>query len=165
MNKQIIILNGTSSAGKTSVAKYISDQTDQQFYHLQWDTFLKTLPDDKKDLSVLFRQAAHDILNKGQDVIMDVVCVPAQTFDDLVASFSKHATTTIQLKASPEVLKEREQTRFGTDEERTIGMAGKQYDTMYNQENHSPYDLEFDSGSMSTQEMGDIIMDHIKLKV
>lgn len=174
MSKQkIIILNGTSSAGKTSVAKNLIEQAPITLNYVQWDSFfqsnlegsnLLSLQDYEKNfLALAFRQHASQILKNGQNVLMDVVCVPAQNFQDLAYTFNDHALTTVRLKASIEVLKIRENERYKTDR-RIIGMAKEQYHAMYNLENHTPYNLELNSDEMTPNELSSAILGHLRLQ-
>ena len=56
---KIIFLNGTSSSGKTSIAKTLQEILDEAYMHVSVDTFLLMLPDQylmgekQKDFSKL----------------------------------------------------------------------------------------------------------------
>ena len=161
---QIVIINGTSSAGKSSTAEYICKNTEDNFLHFQWDTFLKQLPEnttltseETKDLSTAFRKAACEHLSNGQSLILDVVCVPGEVFKELVDTFSLHNPITVRIKASPDTLKEREIERG----DRKTGLALSQHNAMYEIEQHPEYDLELDSTSTSVEELGQAIMNQL----
>ncbi len=161
----LIILNGTSSAGKSSVANYIVSKKSYKFTCLSWDDFTELIPENerktdehKRKLTVLYRKPAYKLLENAQNVIMDIVCIPSKTFKELVSDFSAYNVITVRLKASTETLAIREVKR---EEDRLKGMAAEQFYTMYSQEQHPPYDLEFDSEVLSSEEIGDIILQNL----
>ena len=161
---QIIIMNGTSSAGKSSAAIYIRDNIDDSFLHFQWDDFLKALPDnkkatdeDKKKLPALFQKAANEYLSNDQSLILDIVCVPGKTFEELVDTFSEYDPLTVRIRATPDILNEREKERG----DRHIGLANEQHRIMYEggeKEKHPEYGLELDSSQLSPEQLARAII-------
>lgn len=158
---QLIMINGTSCSGKTSVAHYLKGELTAEFKYFSWDSFLELLPqdktatdEDKADLVQLFINKATAELDQGHRLIMDIVCVPAKTYSRLMEAFNEYAALTVRLHAPEDVLERREAAR----PDRQNGQAKAQHHQMYEVEDHPTYDIEANSADLSTPEIGQMIM-------
>ncbi len=162
---QLIILNGTSCVGKSSAAVYLRDNTKAEFEHIEWDSFLEKLPADRKpteeerkDLVGLFTRHACEKLANGHSLILDIVCVPAGTFERLMNDFDAFDPLTVRIQATPATLTERELEREGKG---YLGQAQEQHFKMHDTEQHPEYDLELDSTNLSVTDIGQTIIRHL----
>ena len=163
----LIIINGTSCAGKTSAAKYIQQELPNDFSYLSWDEFRENLQfdpslndEDKKDLVAAFNRKACEIMDSEKNLILDIVCVPGKTFERLLRAFSAYELLTVRMRASVETLNARERVR----ENRENGQAEEQHMQMYFDEKHPAYDLEIDSTHNTTAEIGQTIIKKLQSK-
>jgi chloramphenicol 3-O phosphotransferase len=164
---QLIILNGTSCSGKSTLAEHLTDKISGGASHFTWDSFLELLPSDKtatdeekSDLVKLFTKKACERLDNGENLILDIVCVPANTFERLLNEFNAYAPLTIRVRASVPTLRAREALR----PDRTNGQAENQNRDMYENENHPPYAIELDSTALSVEQEAQIILKKLNCK-
>ena len=83
MSVKIIILKGTSSSGKTSIAKALQKQLDEAYLHFQMDAFWDMVPEDMEANSQNFPKlryavidSAKSLAENGHNLIMDITLMP-----------------------------------------------------------------------------------------
>jgi chloramphenicol 3-O phosphotransferase len=167
---QIIILNGTSSAGKSSAAKALQRIADGFFLHIAFDTFLEMLPTTlwkhpdginfaqtdgpdgplvtvelgSKVLAALsgMRSAVGALARQGNQLIVDDLMLSPTDQQDYRRFLDGLDYRFVALKAPLDVLEEREQLRG----DRLLGLARWQFERVHN---GVVYDLELDTSKIS----------------
>jgi chloramphenicol 3-O phosphotransferase len=154
----IIILNGTSSSGKTSLLEVLQKRLTEPYLNAGIDKFIWMLPkrylerplwDDVLGLAtsagttgqILFSGMHHAIAalaRVGNNVIADHVLVEPTWVDECTELFADLPAYLIGLQCPLEVLEAREKTR----KDRTLGQARAQFDVIHK---YCTYDLEVDT--------------------
>jgi chloramphenicol 3-O phosphotransferase len=150
-----VVLNGTSSSGKSSIAVELQRQAPElQFLHLQLDVFRAMEPpgywaDEYRDQASLRFEALCRAMNKaaaqfaacGQNVFIDHVLTSkalAYMLEDLI----DHRVLFVGVKCSEEELCRREHSRGN----RPLGLAQSQLASVHA---HCLYDIEVDTSCTS----------------
>ncbi len=145
---RIILLNGTSSSGKSSLAKAIQAEADQPYLHIDGDYFWQMFPDpyfdDKPDeiyrpwrgrfLPACYQSIAAFTKN-NVNVIIDEVLTKPMTLTWLQQALNQFEVVFVGLNCGLEELKRRELTRG----DRKVGLARFQYPNIHI---HGRYDIE-----------------------
>lgn len=179
MTKGIIVfMNGTSSAGKTSIAKALLKQTEIPFQHISVDDFFhnydnfidKKYPDFEPATEVDQHTVSQIIFDPiislcystvklfsemGVNVIMDTVVDDEKWFSTCQHLFSGHPTLFVGVICSREELARRERIRG----DRVIGLANAQFDGVYTFEK---YDVEVNTEELSPEECAEKILSFIR---
>lgn len=149
MSAKVIILNGISSAGKSSLARAIQSLSDATFLHVEMDAFISFLPDGHEFRPEWFgvekvesesgrlpriangargeallsgmRNFVIEAAQKGLDLVVDEVC-HAQEIDEYRAGLAGCDVRIIKIFAPIEVIAAREKARG----DRLIGLAREQ---------------------------------------
>lgn len=170
----LVYLNGTSSCGKTSVAKVLQKLRQEPYFYFSIDTLLSSLAEE--DLQAImgkrvYRQKLNweaifegyfaslaALANSGNNVIADC---PVYS-EGLANYFSKHLglinkKLVIKIDCPLSVLEDRERARG----DRAIGVAKGQFDGIHS---HLSFDLEVDSNKQTPWEIASIISEAIRYK-
>lgn len=173
-----MFLNGTSSAGKTSISMELINQKEILFHHLSIDDFFHNFndlinnkfPDLKpvKELDdVVIGQIMFDpiismyyatiklFLEYGLNVIVDTVIENDKLFNDYLDVLIDYPTLFVGVICSKEELTRREQLRG----DRMIGLANSQFDKVYC---FNEYDLEVNTEELNPTECAEKILNFIK---
>lgn len=154
---KVIILNGTSSSGKSSIAKLLHQKLlKPAWVYLELDTFLNMLPLDhiesREDFIEMipgvlsgFHSSINSFADSGVNCIVDHVFQEEDTYFDISKKLEDHEVLYIGLHCPIEVLEKRESDRG----DRRIGTAKSQFDKVHR---NVPYSLELDSHSLSSEE-------------
>jgi chloramphenicol 3-O phosphotransferase len=154
----IIILNGSSSSGKTTLLRALQNALPEPFIDAGIDRFIWMLPkryldrplwDDVLGLADTAGETGHRLVlgmhrcilalaNCGNSVIADHVLVEPAWVRDAAALFADLPAYLICVRCPLDVLVERERAR----RDRTLGQAEKQYEKVHA---HGIYDLEVDT--------------------
>lgn len=167
-NSKIIILNGTSSSGKSTIAKAIQEMSSEKFYHVQIDTFIsmmseKFLVNDESiaiktinEIATCMHEFVALLAKKGCNVIIDTVFENQfkHWLYECVELFDGVTTIFVKVNCSLEELTKREIKR----KDRQIGLAKYQYDNM---DFNSIYDIEVDTSKFTKEECSEKIMNYI----
>ena len=150
----IIFLNGTSSSGKTTLAKALQNQLETVYLHVALDAFGSMFPESKlgnpelcsaaePKLFAGFYHSVATLVDCGNQVIVDTVAHErcAQIFKPLFESFS---VIYVAVKCPVEELARRELTRG----DRRIGLAHSQFAEMHN---FLRYDIEIDTHEQNAE--------------
>jgi chloramphenicol 3-O phosphotransferase len=155
---QIIILNGVSSAGKTSIGRELLEVLPSPFFLMSVDAFgamrspsrtAELAPDDVADTlrrtRAGFHRAVAGMAAGGNDVIMDHVFNEPWRLSDCVNLFHPFRVFFVGVRCSVEELERRELARG----DRGVGNAAAQIDSV-----HTPgvYDLECETDNATPRE-------------
>ena len=153
--KQVILLNGPSSSGKSTLAKelhtLIREQRAEDYKVVSIDDFMKTDPmetiyeDDVFEVSGEMCEQALTILRSGSGVIIDHVITSERIFRQLKETLYAYPLRTVHITCPLEVLIEREQARGN----RCSGSAEASAEYLYPR---GGYDLTVDTGAGSPRE-------------
>lgn len=157
----IVVLNGTSSSGKTSIARAFQEQAlPRIFLNISIDTILDALPgsaierikrgDDISDLRLrelvrAFYATVKTLAGLGHDLVVDHAVVLAADAAMLRDAVSGHRVLLVGLECPRDVLEAREQSRA----DRRPGLAAAQHDKIHR---WLQYDLVIDTASLDAGE-------------
>lgn len=161
----IILLNGASSSGKTTLLKILQDLLPQPYLDMGIDRFIWMMPkryldrplwDDVLGKAVqagtagriLFSGMHHAIAaaaQAGNNIIADHVLVEKDWVDECARLFGGMNAYLIGIRCPLEVLEERERER----KDRTLGQARAQFPVIHR---HALYDLEVDTSLLTPQQ-------------
>lgn len=175
----IIILNGASSVGKTTLAKSIQQASPSDFLHVAMDAFVSMVPDAREADAAWFpverahtsdgpvtmirsgprgivlldamRATIATLADSGFDVIVDEVC-KADIITDLRARMPGHALHVVKVTADLSIIEQRERDRG----DRLIGLGREQATHLHD---GIEYDQTVDTGAHSAEECALQILD------
>lgn len=178
MSAKVIILNGVSSAGKTSIARAIQSASDTTFLHVEMDAFISFLPSGHEfrpewfrvekiesecgrlpriangargeALLGVMRNFVIEAARKGLDLVVDEVC-HATEIDEYRAGLAGCDVRVIKIHAPIEVITAREKARG----DRLIGLAREQSTHLHD---GIAYDAEIDTCSGTPIELAEEIL-------
>jgi chloramphenicol 3-O phosphotransferase len=161
----IIILNGTSSSGKTSIVRALQEVFEEPYLEAGIDKFIWMLPerylerplwDDVLGLATQAGKSGHKLVagmhqaiealsRTGNNVIADHVLVESSWWQDCIHRFSELPAFLVGVRCPLEVVEQRERARRN----RTLGQARAQYRVV-----HGPgvYDVEVDTFQSTPEE-------------
>lgn len=157
----VVVLNGTSSSGKTTVARAFQALAPRLFLNFSIDSILYALPPGALDriqrgagISDLplpelvrgFYACVRELLALGHDLVIDHAVTAPYHVELLRAATAGHAVVLVGLDCPAEVLRRREADRG----DRRPGLAEEQRGRI-----HSllTYDLFFDTSELSAEEI------------
>jgi len=148
----IIFLNGTSSSGKSSIAKELLQILDEPYFHMPVDAFhaMRTrrevgpeeLPDLLRRTWMGFHRAVAGMAEAGNNVVVDHVLSEDWRLPDCLGLFNASQVVLVGVRCSLEELERREQVRG----DRPEGLAAMQFERVHA---HGLYDLECDTTTAS----------------
>jgi chloramphenicol 3-O phosphotransferase len=171
----IILLNGASSSGKTSIVKALQHILEEPYVDAGLDKFLWMLParylerplwDEVLGLADRAGPLGHRLVSgmhqaiaalslAGNNVIADHVLVEPDWLRQCIRLFSPLPAFFVGVRCPLEVLEQREQARRN----RTWGQARVQYDLVHA---HGIYDLDVDTSISSPEECAQKIRERIR---
>ncbi|WP_340006858.1 AAA family ATPase [Paenibacillus sp. FSL K6-0276] len=171
----IVLMNGTSSSGKTSISNELINQKEIPFHHLSIDDFIKDFfnnkfsdiePTREVDEQVIAQIMFDPLISMyystiklfsemGLNVLVDTVIENDKWFNECLDVFFDQPTLFIGVICSKEELIRREQTRG----DRKIGLAASQFSKVYCIDE---YDLEVNTEEMNPIECAEKILSFIK---
>lgn len=167
MNKKIILLNGPSSSGKSTLAdtlqKNIKDKNNEEYGIVSIDDFLKMSTDeviyeeDVFDISSKLSKNAIEILGSQQGVIIDHVITSERIFNQLIEDLGFYDIYLIHVTCPLLELERREKER----KNRCLGSAEASYRYLFPTDN---YDLIVDTFQLSVEECSLQITDILKVR-
>ena len=175
MSRTIIVINGTSSSGKTSIVRALQERLEPPYLDMGVDRFIFMLPkrylnrplwDDvlgKADRAgetglALFSGMHHAIAaaaRAGLNIVADHVLVEKQWVDECAELFADLNAYLIGIRCPLEVLEERERSR----KDRTLGQARVQYPVIHK---YVQYDLEVDTSLLTSEECAERIIERME---
>jgi chloramphenicol 3-O phosphotransferase len=170
----IIVLNGTSSAGKSTLLKALQKAMIEPYLDAGIDKFIWMLPARYLDRPLwddilgdadragghghrLFSGMHHAIAalsRRGNNVLADHVLVERAWADECARQFADLPAYLVGVRCPLNVVEAREASR----RDRTLGQARKQFDVVHA---HALYDLEVDTSLMEVEECVQRIARHV----
>lgn len=161
MTGRIIFLNGTSSSGKSSIARELLDILDDGvFSYLAVDSFnaMRTKRDlAQEDLDAAlrrtrmgFHRSIAAMAEVGNDVVIDHVLSEPWRLIDCLSVLPPEDVLFVGVRCSLEELVRREKARG----DRPSGLAAMQCDLVHE---HGDYDVECDTGTAGPRECAELI--------
>jgi len=162
----VIVLNGTSSSGKTTIARAFQEIAPRLFLNFSIDSILSTLPqsaierivrgDDLSDLRYpelarAFHACVRQLLDLGHDLIIDNAVTARYQAELLQATTQSHDVLLVGLDCPASVLRDREQKRG----DRRLGLAEQQQSGIHS---WLTYDLRIDTSTVSPEEAAALIV-------
>ena len=161
---QIILLNGPSSSGKSTLAKalqvLIQEKRSESYEVVSIDDFMNTDPmetiyeDGVYAVSGDLCERVLEILRTGSGVIIDHVITSKRIFRQLKEMLHAYPLCLIHITCPLEVLRERERARG----DRCIGSAEASAEYLFPAEG---YDLTVDTGMKSAEENASLILENV----
>ena len=170
----IVLMNGTSSSGKTSISIELLNQNEIPFHYLSIDNFIKEFNDKFLDVEIkrevdqqTIAQIMFDPLisvyystiklfsENGLNVIVDTVIDNDKRFNECLDIFYNQPTLFIGVLCSREELIRRERARG----DRESGLAESQFDKVYC---FNKYDVEVNTEDLNPIESAEKILSFIK---
>lgn len=155
---RIVLLNGVSSSGKSSIAHRLLTDLDQPFFHMSVDMFGAMRSESRthelhpSDLAAVlrrtragFHRAVAGMARAGNDIIMDHVLSEPWRLSDCLAVMTGIDVVFAGIHCPLAELRHRERRRA----DRPIGTAARQLDSVHA---HGIYDLEVDTGTASIEQ-------------
>ncbi len=160
--KQIILLNGSSSSGKSSLAKalrgLIQDRNGQNYEIISIDDFMKLATDetiyedDVFEISGDMCRAALSALKSASGVIVDHVITSERIFNQLKEMLGAYRIRTVHVHCPLSVLLQRERARGN----RCLGSAEASHEYLFPKDG---YDLTVNTHTGSTRECAERIFE------
>jgi len=164
-NGKIIIINGTSSSGKTSIVRALQNLLEDPFLEAGIDKFIFMMPERYLDrplwddvlglatkagfagqaLVAGMHQAIRALSLAGVNVIADHVLVEPAWTKECADLFADLPAYLVGVRCPLETLEQRERSR----KNRTLGQARAQFDVIHK---YAVYDLEVDTSLLSPEE-------------
>ena len=155
----VVVLNGTSSSGKTTIARALQETAPRLLLNFSIDSILSGLPasalerivrgDDISDLDYPglvrgYYACVRELLILGRDLIIDNAITARDRAELLVNAVASHHVVMVGLDCAPEVLAGRERARG----DRQLGMAAAQHARIHA---WLQYDLRIDTAHISAE--------------
>ncbi len=170
----IVILNGTSSSGKTSILKSLQNSSESIYLEFGIDKFIFMLPKkylntslwlevmgaaDKAgpvgiDLIKTMHKSAQYLNEQGVHLVLDHILIEDIWKQHIDEIFPKTNVFLFGIYCPLEILEERERTR----EDRTLGQAKKQFDIVHK---NISYDEIIDTSKASPTESAQFILRYV----
>ena len=151
---RILLFNGTSSAGKTTLAWEMQTYAPSYWYWLPVDHFLDVVPVQQWDNDEneegyrfavdLYHDCIKEVCDQGKDVIADTVICDEYTLSSFTKRLKPYNVILVKVTCPVEELNKREAARGDRD----IGLAASQINTLVPHE----YDLTVDTYAQFTKE-------------
>jgi len=171
----IILLNGTSSSGKTSIVRALQNMLEEPYLEAGIDKFIWMLPprylerplwDDVLGLASQAGETGHTLVlgmhqaiealaQSGNNVIADHVLVEEIWWQDCIRRFSDLPVFLIGVRCPLETVEQREKARRN----RTLGQARAQLGVIHGR---GIYDLDVDTSRYSAEECASQIVARVK---
>ncbi|OEV14122.1 chloramphenicol phosphotransferase CPT family protein [Streptomyces nanshensis] len=166
---RIIFLNGTSSSGKSSIAReLLAVLDDGVFFHTAVDGFnamrtKRPLPPEALDAALLrtrmgFHRAVAAMAEVGNGVVVDHVLSEDWRLLDCLAVLPTEDVVFVGVRCPPRELVRRELARG----DRPSGLAMRQYDVVHRHGGHDlVYDVECDTSAAGPRECAELIKEFL----
>lgn len=163
---RVIFMNGTSSSGKSTLAKALQKSLGEPYFHVSFDKFLCQLPNSylknrkylKKELPILlagFNRSNAAIARSGNNVIVDHILEEPSWVAPCIKAFEDLEVVFIGVLCSLDELEFREKARGN----RGKGVARYQYDRVHS---NKKYDVEVDTSTMTVRQCVSTICKYVR---
>jgi chloramphenicol 3-O phosphotransferase len=168
----IVVLNGTSSSGKTSIARAFQELAPRVFLNFSIDSILYALPlsaieriqrgDAISDLRFpelvrAFYACVRELASLGHDLVIDHAVISQREAELLLAAVEGHKVLLVGVDCPVDVLAERERARG----DRRIGMAAAQSERIHQ---WLPYDLRLDTSVVDAETAARQLVDTLEIR-
>lgn len=171
MLPQVILLNGTGSSGKTSIAKELQEQLPQQYLNFSIDSVLYALPPsdlqhmikgepitrggyDYAKLVDGYHRCLPGLLDAGCCLIIDNAWIDGAEVDALMTMLSPYRVFAIGVHCDLAVAQAREKARG----DRAIGLAEYEFPLVHQ---HVNYDFTLDSSAITPAQGALLILNQL----
>jgi chloramphenicol 3-O phosphotransferase len=149
----IVVLNGTSSAGKTTLARAFQERAGSLFLNFSIDSIITALPPSAlrrivdglpiaglpyQDLHASYYACVRELAALGRHLVIDNAITARRQAELFVNAVAGHRVLMVSVHAPADVLEERERKRG----DRNIGLASRQLGTI---DRWLDYDLRIDT--------------------
>ncbi|MBJ6624076.1 chloramphenicol phosphotransferase CPT family protein [Streptomyces sp. I4(2020)] len=152
MHGRIIFLNGTSSSGKSSIARELLEMLEEPYFHMPVDSFHRMRTSREIDADRLpdvlhrtwrgYHRAVAGMAAAGNNVVVDHVLSEEWRLADCLELFEPREVVLVGVRCSLEETERRERERG----DRPAGLAARQYTRVHA---HGVYDVECDTTTTS----------------
>jgi chloramphenicol 3-O phosphotransferase len=167
-DRVIVFLNGTSSAGKTSIAKELL-KLDYSYKYKSIDSYISS-PENQRELKRIktideldnfvdekiskFNNLISKLYLQGNKIIVDYVLTKPEWSQECEILFSKYPVLLVGVKCPLEVVSNREKKRG----DRILGTAKSQFDMAHSGKS---YDLEIDTSQYTPSKCAQQIQEYL----
>jgi len=157
MPQRIVLLNGTSSAGKTMVARNLQRTLEPQWLYLEFDQFVEMLTDTVPDsaseagsddvgpwLADGWYRVVGGVAASGFDLIVEDVILESYRLEAATRLLAPFDVTFVAVRCPLEVAVQRERDRG----DREIGLVGRQFNLVHADR---VYDCEIDTSTLAPE--------------
>jgi chloramphenicol 3-O phosphotransferase len=134
MNGNVIVLNGTSSSGKTTLARAFQAQSTEVYLLCAldafWDMTPYKIPAGSKNfpnMKLALAKSVRALAETGHNVIVDLVFCGEKTYGELTSELSGLKLIFVKINCPLDELTKRETARG----DRAIGLAKSQYESIH----------------------------------
>jgi len=173
----VIYLNGTSSAGKSSIARALHTRLDDLYLYISLDTFLQMVPPhgwehaggavmaplvEEQGLQVEFgplcqtlfsgfHRSLAALASAGNNLIVDDVLLERRWLQEAIEALASHDVCFVGVHCPVDIAEARECVRG----DRIVGTARGQYGLVHS---HGVYDVEVDTSVLTPEECAERIL-------
>ena len=160
-NGHVIFLNGTSSSGKTTIAKALQEKLTEPYMYVSIDNYFHMYPErflrstSQEGTIVLERlipavvsglhRSVAALAQAGNNVLVDHLLQDDGSLEECVENWAGLDVFFVGVKCPLEIAEEREKKRG----DRTVGAARSQFEPVHA---HGLYDLEIDTSRLNVHE-------------
>lgn len=167
---QVIYLNGTSSAGKSSIARALRDKLHDLYLHVQLDVFLQMVPPhgwEREGGAVMtpsqqehglqvefgplcqalfsgFHRSLAALASAGNNLIVDDVLIERRWLREAIEALAPHEVCFVGVCCPVDIVEARERVRG----DRIVGTARGQYEHVHA---HGIYDVTVDTSILTSE--------------
>jgi chloramphenicol 3-O phosphotransferase len=154
---KIILISGTSSSGKSTLAKGLQKSLADPFLHLQLDSYIEMLPrnDDWEMFQRMVRGLNRSVAvmnEEGNNLIVDHVLIDNAWLEQLLELLWNRYVLFVGLDCPLDELERRESVR----DARRQGFARQQFDNIHTDK---IYDLKLDTSVLSPEECVKLVLE------
>ena len=161
MNGNVIVLNGTSSSGKTTLAKELQAKCHEVYLLCSLDAFWNMTPHgipagskNFPNMKLALSKSVRALVETGHNVIVDIVFCGRKTYIEITEELKGLNLTLVKVECSLDELRKRELARG----DRSPGLAESQYDSVHD---GVLYDLNINTQTSSPEECAKKIIDSL----
>lgn len=161
MNGNVIVLNGTSSSGKTTLARTLQSISSNVYLLCSldafWDMTPYKIPASSKNfpnMKLALSKSVRALVETGHNVIVDIIFCGQKTYQEITKELEGINLTIVKVNCSLEELAKRELKRG----DRCVGLAESQYFTVHD---GVKYDLTVNTLNTTPEQCAQEILDSI----
>ncbi len=159
---KVIVLNGTSSSGKSSLAKALQSQLNQPYLLCSLDMFWNMTPANMPAGSINFpnmklamAKSIKGLAEAGHNVIVDMIFCGNKTYPEFLNELESFDYSMVKVDCPLEELKKREKARG----DRKLGLAESQFYTVHQ---GASYDVIIDTSDKTAVECAQWLIEKLE---